>query len=134
MFPQKNEIKYTDKHIDLTKKNEEEKRETSRETSRETRRNRRVARYSTDRCSACKEGQPNQQAHYGGCMEDPYLRLSSDVSSSEDEEEGLTNSEADVFPVENIYNHVKKQRLDMSSMNNHMIMTEKKLRKIKKRV
>ena len=25
------------------------------------------------RCQACVEEQPNQQAHYGGCMPDPTL-------------------------------------------------------------
>jgi hypothetical protein len=29
----------------------------------------------TPECQGCKEGQLNQQAHYGGCISDPYSDL-----------------------------------------------------------
>lgn len=55
------------------------------EQKREARRERRRARYSRARCSACERDQPNQEAHYGGCVEDPdFPELPSDVSSDEE--------------------------------------------------
>ena len=60
----------------------------SEEEKRVMRRQRRDARYSTDKCSACKSGQANQTAHYGGCMEDPDCpELPSDQSSDQSSDE-----------------------------------------------
>lgn len=40
-------------------------------------------RYSSANCMACKECQPNQMAHFGGCMPDP------DMPDSDDEDEDV---------------------------------------------
>ena len=40
-------------------------------------------RYSSANCMACKECQPNQMAHFGGCMPDP------DMPDSDDEDENV---------------------------------------------
>ena len=61
--------------------------EEEEETKRNARRQRRAARFSSQNCTACNEQQPNQLAHYGGCIEDPDFQTPSDVSSSDEEEE-----------------------------------------------
>ena len=69
------------------------------DTRRNARRQRRAARYSSKNCTACDEKQPNQQAHYGGCTEDPEFRAPSDVSSSDEEDEECETCEPDATTV-----------------------------------